>query len=94
MNVLHAEIYCGIDWAGNSPRNRRIGEEITRSNFAINTMFATLWSLLFLILSLGIHATQSVLKKTSEVVENVIQTPRDPADPFAWDYDWSFSGIR
>ena len=57
-------------------------------------MFAILWSLLFLSLSLGVYAIQSVLEKTSEVFENVIQTPKDLADPSAWDYDWSFSGIR
>jgi hypothetical protein len=39
-------------------------------------------------------AGQAVLKSNSKFFENVITTPQDANDPAAWDYDWSFSGIR
>src|ERR1700677_5055274 len=50
-------------------------------------------SLLLVFLSLPVDAAQSVLKNNFEVFENVVSTP-DPSDPSAWDFDWSFSGIR
>jgi hypothetical protein len=37
---------------------------------------------------------QAVLKSNFETLENTLSTPKDPSDPAAWDYDWSFSGIR
>lgn len=52
-------------------------------------------SSLFLCLSAAIaEAARSVLKSSIEVVENVLSIPEDPNDPSAWDFDWSFTGIR
>jgi hypothetical protein len=48
----------------------------------------------FTLLTQSASASQTVLKSNSKIFENVITTPKDANDPAAWDYDWSFSGIR
>lgn len=50
--------------------------------------------LILLALPLRSYAAQSVLKATTETFENVLSFPEDPSDPAAWDFDWSFTGIR
>jgi len=45
-------------------------------------------------LLLQTQAAQSVFKSDSAKFENLITIPQDPSDPAAWDFDWSYSGIR
>jgi hypothetical protein len=40
------------------------------------------------------QAAQLVFKSDSAKFENLITTPQDASDPAAWDFDWSYSGIR
>jgi hypothetical protein len=42
----------------------------------------------------SVRAAQLLLKPATEVLENLLLTPEDPSDPSAWDFEWSFTGIR
>jgi hypothetical protein len=53
-----------------------------------------LFELSLLSLVLMGNADQTVFKSDSTTNENFMKIPDDPSDPSAWDFDWSFSGIR
>lgn len=64
------------------------------SNLRIPTMLLTFSALFAVCPLLSVHAAQPVFVSGAEYFENIISIPKDPTDPSAWDYDWSFSGIR
>ena len=77
---------------GDPPPSREIRPLFLSPQFFRTTMFCV--AVLFLVqLTAVIEAAQSALK-ASDKFENFLQIPKDSSDPAAWDFDWSFSGIR
>ena len=101
MNRKDRGVYTPYDWSiprtwKRSPPgpDKRINRGSELSNKYITAMRSIILTFSLAAILLQVHAAQLVFKSDSAKFENLITTPQDASDPAAWDFDWSYSGIR